>query len=168
MLTGAAVLAVGAAGSSGKPTVSASDNAALGKILVGATGRTVYHYLGDHGARIACAGTCAAQWPPVLIPKTAKPVAGPGLQASKLGTVTRPDGTVQVTYNGYALYRFSGDSRNGQVNGQGLDKRWYAVAPSGAVVKVASSAGAATGGGTSTPTSSGGGSSSGGGYDYGY
>jgi predicted lipoprotein with Yx(FWY)xxD motif len=161
-----AVLATG--GAALKPTVKTAKNAALGTILVGATGRTVYHYTDDHGKNVDCKGACLQMWPPILVAKSVKPVAGPGVTASKLGTITRPDGTVQVTYNGYPLYRFSGDTKNGQANGQGLEKSWYAIAPSGAVVKVgigtAAAGGAAsgTGGGASA-----GGSSSGGGYSSG-
>jgi hypothetical protein len=63
-----------------------------------------------------------------------KPVAGPGLDARKLGTIKRPDGRLQVTYNGLALYRDVYD-KSGQANGQGQDSLWYAVTPAGAVTK---------------------------------
>ena len=112
-----------------RPTVSGASNATLGKIIVGSNGLTLYHYTVDHGKVVKCVGACATQWPPVLIAKNAEPVAGPGITASKLGTVKRPDGTMQVTYAGYALYRFAGDTKPGQVNGQGLEKKWYVIAP---------------------------------------
>ncbi len=175
----ALAVALGASGSTGKPTVSAAKNTALGAIVVGSTGRTLYHYLDDHGTKIDCTGGCATQWPPLLVAKSAKPVAGPGIKAGKLGTVTRPDGTIQVTYNGYPLYRFAGDTKNGQVNGQGLEHSWYVLAPSGAVVKVSAAPAAAgaspgagsgsssSGGSTGTGSSSGGTGSGGGNYpDY--
>lgn len=136
---GAGALVMGATASSTKPTVRSASNASLGTILVGATGLTLYHYAGDHGNVVACNGACAKLWPPVVVAGSAKPVAGPGLTASKLGTVKRPDGTTQVTYDGFALYRFSGDKKAGDVNGQGLEKEWYAVAPSGRVVKLSPS-----------------------------
>jgi Secreted repeat of unknown function len=62
---------------------------------------------------------------------------------------------VQVTYNGYPLYLFAGDSKTGQANGQGLEKLWYVLSPSGAVVKLSVSSAANSSAGTS-----GGGSSS--------
>jgi predicted lipoprotein with Yx(FWY)xxD motif len=68
---------------------------------------------------------------------SAKPVAGPGAAASRLGTIKRPDGKTQVTYGGKPLYRFSGDRKAGDVNGQGNGGIWWAIAPSGAVVKKA-------------------------------
>jgi predicted lipoprotein with Yx(FWY)xxD motif len=177
-VVGAGVLVMGATASSTKPTIRSANNASLGTILVGATGLTVYHYADDHGKVVACNGACAKLWPPVVIAASAKPVAGPGLTASKLGTVKRPDGTMQVTYNGYALYRFSGDKHAGDVNGQGLEKAWYAVAPSGHVVKLSPSAStsastsapsdASSSSSSSSSSSTPSGSSTGGGGDYGY
>jgi predicted lipoprotein with Yx(FWY)xxD motif len=161
-------VAIGASGSTGKATVGTAHSAALGTIVVGSTGRTLYHYLDDRGSKIDCKGACASQWPPVLIPKSARPIAGAGIKAAKLGTITRPDGTVQVTYNGFPLYRFAGDTKNGQVNGQGLEHSWYVLAPTGAIVKLnatpATAASGSSGSGSSTSAGSGstGGTSSGG------
>ena len=179
-IVGAGILVIAATGAATKATVSAASNATLGKIIVGSNGLTLYDYTVDHGKVVKCVGACAAQWPPVLIAKNAKPVAGPGITASKLGTVKRPDGTMQVTYGGYALYRFAGDTKKGQVNGQGIEKEWYVIAPSGALVKAApaaatagtsspSSTSSSTSGSSSTSsTGSGSGTTagSGGGYDY--
>ena len=168
-VAGAGVLALAAAASTGKATVKAADNPSIGTIVVGATGLTLYHYADDHGSVVKCNGACANQWPPVLVAAGAKPVAGPGIIASKLGTVKRPDGTTQVTYAGWALYRFAGDSRGGQINGQGLEKEWYALAPSGKIVKLIPSKESASSGTTSSSSgssSSSGGDASGGGYGY--
>ena len=58
---------------------------------------------------VACPGICAAvPWPPVLT--SMPPVAGPGINQQDLGTIVRPDGTHQVTYQGRALYVFYGDA----------------------------------------------------------
>jgi hypothetical protein len=65
---------------------------------------------------------------------TAKPTAGPGVTGSKLGTIRRPDGGLQVTYNGLALYRYAPDHRAGDAKGQGLEREWYAIAPTGRIV----------------------------------
>lgn len=152
-------------------TMKSASNSALGTtIVVSATGKTLYRYADDRKNTVKCSGACATNWPPLLVAAGKKPVAGKGVTASKLGTVKRPDGKTQVTYGGYALYMFSGDSKAGQVNGQGLEGAWHAVAPSGAIVtKSATSAPAASGGsgtsggyGTTTTTTT----SSGGGYGY--
>jgi predicted lipoprotein with Yx(FWY)xxD motif len=103
-----------------KVTVKVSTNSALGaKILVSSTGLTLYHYVPEKKGKIVCIGACATDWPPLLATGTAKPVAGTGVTATKLGTIKRPDGKMQVTYNGLALYRYSDDKKAGQVKGQG-------------------------------------------------
>jgi hypothetical protein len=66
---------------------------------------------------------------------------------SMLGSLTRPDGRLQVTYRGLPLYRFSGDTEAGDVNGQGFGGTWHALRPSGLIVTTAatgSSAGSTT------------------------
>jgi hypothetical protein len=80
-------------------------------------------------------------------PKGTKPLAGPGITKSKLGTIKRPDGRIQVTYAGLTLYRYSGDSKAGQTNGEGIQNIWYAISPTGKLVKKASSSGGYGGGG---------------------
>ena len=165
-----AVGATALAGSAVAFTARSAKSTTLGTaIIVNATGKTLYHYADDKKNTVKCTGSCATTWPPLLIAAGKKPVAGAGLTASKLGTVKRPDGKTQVTYNGYPLYLFSGDAKAGQVNGQGLEGEWHAVAPSGAIVmKAAATAGSNSssgGSGTTTTTPS----SGGGGYgsDYG-
>jgi predicted lipoprotein with Yx(FWY)xxD motif len=162
-VAGAGVLALGGAASLGKATIKAADNPSIGTIVVGATGLTLYHYADDHGSVVKCNGACAKEWPPLLIAAGAKPVAGPGITASKLGTVKRPDGTTQVTYGGWALYRFGGDTKTGQINGQGLEKQWYALAPSGKIVKLLPAKESTNSSAASNSSSSS--SSSGGSYD---
>jgi len=61
-------------------------------------------------------------------------VAGDGVDAALLGTTTREDGAVQVTYGGWPLYFFAGDAAAGDVTGQGVNDVWFVVAPDGAMV----------------------------------
>ena len=70
-----------------------------------------------------------------------------GITKSKLGTITRPDGRIQVTYAGMTLYRYSADSKAGQTNGEGIQNIWFAISPTGKLVKKASSSGGGYGGG---------------------
>lgn len=58
-------------------------------------------------------------------------MAARGIDSSLIGTVTRPDGTKQITLNGWPLYLFAGDSRPGELSGEGVDGTWHAVAPNG-------------------------------------
>ena len=128
-----AILATAAAAAAPQ-TVKATPIAGLGTVLTTSGGLTLYHYTDEHRGKIDCKGACATLWPPLLVKGTAKPTAGPGLTASKLGTIRRPDGRLQVTYNGLALYRYAPDRKAGDVKGQGLEREWYVIAPTGKIV----------------------------------
>jgi predicted lipoprotein with Yx(FWY)xxD motif len=153
------VVAVAASAAS---TVTIKASSALGtKILVNSSGFTLYHYTDETKGSIHCTGACAKVWRPLLMSGSAKPVAGSGLVATKLGTVKRPDGGMQVTYNGLALYRYSADTKAGQTNGQGVEGAWYAVTSKGVITKAKVST-AATAVATSSSSTSSGSTSSGG------
>jgi predicted lipoprotein with Yx(FWY)xxD motif len=56
------------------------------------------------------------------------------VKRSLLGSIRRADGTHQVTYAGHPLYRYVGDSKAGQTNGEASQEfggGWDALAPSG-------------------------------------
>jgi predicted lipoprotein with Yx(FWY)xxD motif len=126
----------------GAPAVTAAKNAALNTSILGNQSRhTLYHLTSEKGKKFVCVGACATLWPPLTVPKGTKPVAGPGITKSKLGTITRPDGRIQVTYAGLTLYRYSGDSKAGQTNGEGIQNIWFAISPTGKLVKTATSSG---------------------------
>jgi predicted lipoprotein with Yx(FWY)xxD motif len=132
--------------SSGKSATVGVANSSLGSILVNASGRTLYLFKADVGTKSACTGACATAWPPLLA--TGTPTAGSGLTASKLGTITRPGGKRQVTYNGHPLYLFIQDQKPGQTTGQGVTAfgaAWFALTPSG---NQASSPASSSGGGS--------------------
>jgi predicted lipoprotein with Yx(FWY)xxD motif len=100
--------------------------------LTDSSGRALYLWTPDNKTRSLCSGACAAAWPPLTV--NAAPTAGIGATASDLGTISRSDGTKQVTYAGHPLYYFSGDMAAGQTNGEGSNgfgAPWYLVAPSG-------------------------------------
>jgi len=135
-----------------RATIRAATEGGLGKIVVDSRGRTLYLFKKDRGTRSACAGQCASNWPPVRV--SGKPTVAGGLKASKVGTTKRSDGTRQVTYNGHPLYRFIGDAKAGDTNGQGLKAfgaRWYVLSRAGRQV---TRSGSPSG---SSPSSSGGG-----------
>ena len=107
-------------------------------------GRAVYLWAKDGMNMSACSGACATAWPPV--PATGTLTATGGAKASDLGTITRSDGTKQVTYDGHPLYYFVGDSAAGQTNGQGSDNfgaKWWLVASTGAEITASSDTAAA-------------------------
>jgi predicted lipoprotein with Yx(FWY)xxD motif len=143
-----------AATSSGSPPTVRVENTALGAILVDAQGRTLYLFKADSGRVSACAGACAAAWPPLLAHGTPR-VAG-GANVSLLSTFQRSSGARQLAYNGHPLYLYASDQKPGDVNGQGVTAfgaPWYALSPTGNEV-------------TSSPSSSGGAASSPGGFGY--
>lgn len=107
----------------------------LGSILADGQGRTLYVYVPDDQGKALCAGVCLLGWPPLTLPKDiTRPDAGPGINPALLGTIRRPGGALQMTYNRWPLYLWQGDYGPGQVTGQadgmGL---WYAISVSGAV-----------------------------------
>ncbi len=128
-------------------SIEAKNVAPLGKVLVDQQGLTLYLLTKEKGGKIACTGSCASIWPPVVLPSgTTSATTVAGAKSSLLGTVKLPDGTVAVTYNGYPLHTYSGDSGPGQANGQGVQGVWFAVTPSGTEA-TSSSSGTSGGGG---------------------
>jgi len=115
--------------SAGGVLVKVAQKEGLGAFLVDSRGRTLYLFLADTPTRSACTGGCAENWPPLLTSGAAQ--AGEGVDASKLGTLAREDGTTQVTYNGHPLYYFAGDAQAGDTHGQGIGGKWYLVSPAG-------------------------------------
>lgn len=134
----------------GSVKIDGTNVSGVGTVLVNDAGFTLYHLKTETASKIDCTGSCVGVWPPVLLPAGVTAAhAGMGLSGA-LGTTQRPDGGTQVTYNGFPLYTYSGDTAAGQANGQGIQGVWFAVTAAG-------------GGGTPPSTSS---SSSGGGYGY--
>lgn len=117
-------------------------DSSLGKILVDETGFTLYMYTKDSDGTTVCYDKCAVAWPPLLTKE--KPVAGDGADASLLGTITRKDGTLQVTYKGMPLYYYEKDKAVGDVKGQDVGSVWYVLAPNGDVIDTKGTTDAAT------------------------
>jgi predicted lipoprotein with Yx(FWY)xxD motif len=103
----------------------------LGTILAyGPKRLTVYLFEGDKAGASTCSGECASVWPPV----SGHPQASGQAVSSHLGTITRADGTTQVSYNGHPLYLYAKDKDDGDTYGQGIKAfgaSWYVLTPSG-------------------------------------
>ena len=125
--TAAATTTTGAAA----PTVGVVDAATVGThgtVLVTKTGVTLYRYVPDGTGAPMCTGQCATIWPPLtVVAGSTAPAAGTGVASADLGTVTRSDGTLQMTYKKMPLYTYSGDTAPGQANGQGTGNVWFVV-----------------------------------------
>jgi len=123
----------GASASAGGVSVALASTK-LGKVLVaGDKGMTVYLFTPDTKSKSACTADCATNWPPVT--SDAAPTLGKGLDAEDFGTLTRDDGTKQVTFYGHPLYFFAGDKAAGDTTGQGLFSKWYVVDSEGNAMK---------------------------------
>jgi len=101
-------------------------------------GMTLYLFTKDTPNTSNCYDKCATAWPPLLT--TGKAVSGDGIDASKLGTTTRKDGSVQVTYNSWPLYYFAKDKAAGDVTGQDVGSVWFVVSPAGEKIESAAQA----------------------------
>ena len=146
--------AVAAGDSTSSGATVALAKTGLGRVLVDARGRTLYLFEKDKRGRSACAGSCAAAWPPLIT--SSKPRAGAGIKASLLGTTKRADGRLQVTYNHHPVYTFVKDTRKGQTTGENVyafGAEWYAVSAAGSAVEKKA---AQSGGGDPAPGGGGG------------
>jgi len=110
-------------------TLEVATDAELGDHVVGEDRLALYVFLPDEGDTSACSGECAINWPPL----TGDVATGDGV-TGELGTITRDDGTTQVTLGGAPLYYFIGDEAAGDVNGQGLQDVWYLASAEGTPV----------------------------------
>lgn len=125
------LIAIGAsqalAARASKRVVAEAESAALGKTVLTTTkGRTLYSLSVERNGKFICTGSCLSVWHPLMVPAGVRPT-GP----VKLGTIERPKGGAQVTYKGRPLYRFGGDTKAGQANGEGIEDvgTWHAARP---------------------------------------
>jgi predicted lipoprotein with Yx(FWY)xxD motif len=139
--------------------VKTASNSTLGTILVNGQGMTLYHLSGEQNGKFICTSSaCLGVWHPVAAAGTS------GGEVGSLGSVKRPDGTMQATYKGTPLYTFAEDKQPGETKGQGIKDvgTWSAV--------TTSSSGSAPAASTTTPaapaTTSTASESSGSGYGY--
>jgi predicted lipoprotein with Yx(FWY)xxD motif len=100
--------------------VVSSATTSLGAVLTGPTGLTLYIHAGDSATSSTCTGGCATAWPPLTVPVGGSATGGTGVTGT-FATLTRADGSVQVTYNGMPLYGWQGDSKPGDVTGDGVN-----------------------------------------------
>jgi predicted lipoprotein with Yx(FWY)xxD motif len=84
-------------------------------VLTDAEGYTLYWFGPDTAGWSACQGGCARNWPPVAGPAT----WGAGVTGT-IGAFARPDGSLQVTYDGHPLYTTTADTGPGQAKGDGV------------------------------------------------
>jgi predicted lipoprotein with Yx(FWY)xxD motif len=134
-----------AAGASSSAPASSSGGTALEvktiggqQVVTNSAGFTLYWFAPDTSTTSKCTGSCATYWPPVKGPASA--MSG---VTGTLGTITRPDGTKQATYDGHPLYTYAGDTAPGQAKGNGVNAfggLWHEMTVSGSTPGASASA----------------------------
>jgi predicted lipoprotein with Yx(FWY)xxD motif len=126
-----ATAAPASAGPAAALTLEVRTDPEAGAVVTGKDGMSLYVFAKDTSAGTsACNGDCATTWPPLTVAAATDVTAGTGVSGA-LATITRADGTLQVTLGGKPLYYFKGDSAAGDTNGQGLNDVWYLASPTG-------------------------------------
>jgi predicted lipoprotein with Yx(FWY)xxD motif len=118
--------------------VEVGEQEPFGRYLTNQDGKSLYMFEQDErgGEYSTCYETCAIAWPPYTTEEA--PAAGEHVDAERLGTIEREDGTRQVTYDGWPLYFFARDVYPGDALGQGMDHMggpWYLIAPDGELIE---------------------------------
>jgi predicted lipoprotein with Yx(FWY)xxD motif len=120
-----------------KPTVKIVETA-VGPLLADKSGDTVYMFVRDKPRKDVCRTikNCEKDWPAVTT--TGKPVAGPGVKKSLLGSIPYNGKLREVTYKGHPLHTYRFDASKGSVINIGnrqFGGAWYALNSKGGVVK---------------------------------
>lgn len=118
----------------------------VGSVLTGPNGKTLYYFTTDTPTSTSCTGQCAVVWPPLVVPAGTQPALASGVSGT-LGTVSRPDGSTQVTYKSHLLYYYQGDTAPGQDKGQGVGGTWFVLTTSNATPAASPTTTAGGGGG---------------------
>ena len=138
--------ASGSTSSGSAAMVSVKHVDGVGNVLVDSKGDALYSPMQEAGGKVLCTGSCTSIWLPLTTSGSAKPTGTPDVSA-KLGTLDRPDGAVQVTYQGKPLYTFVEDTSPGTVTGNGFQDQFggqqftWRVASIGAVSSTGTSTG---------------------------
>lgn len=106
--------------------------------LTDSLGWSLYIFNADTANTSTCFSTCTIDWPPVLISDLSTVQLSDGIHMDYLSTFTRPDGSLQLVYNGYPLYYYMKDLKPGDVLGQAILRDgdyWYLITPDGNPIK---------------------------------
>ena len=96
-------------GSSVRPPVIKYQDDQFGPVLTTRSKQALYYWRVEKraGGKIKCKGSCARLWPPLIVRRRAavpRRIAGiPG----RFGVIRRPDGRLQVTHRGLAVYTYA-------------------------------------------------------------
>ncbi|MFI6843069.1 hypothetical protein [Kitasatospora sp. NPDC050467] len=121
----------GSSAPAGAATLQTATDPKLGTVVTDSAGFTLYRFDKDtaNPPMSNCNGNCASTWPPA--PANGA-VTVKGIDSKLVGTVTRADGSKQITLNGWPAYRYAPDTKPGDTKGQGVGGTWFALTPTGA------------------------------------
>jgi predicted lipoprotein with Yx(FWY)xxD motif len=111
-------------------TVQTGDTE-YGDVLVDASGKTLYVFAADSPGKSNCNDSCLQYWPAA---EASGKVSHSSDVTADLGTLTRDDGTTQLTVNGWPAYTYAADSGPGEATGQGKNLSgglWWVISPDG-------------------------------------
>jgi len=139
--------------SGGQVKVQARKLPKLGEVLVSASGRTLYVFAPDKASRVSCSASCQSIWPPLAAPSSGKATAIAPVKSTLIGSDRNPIGGRVVTYDGWPLYTYVGDSGPGTANGQAKvlnGGAWYVISPSGKPIGMSGQTATSSSGGYSS------------------
>jgi predicted lipoprotein with Yx(FWY)xxD motif len=125
------------------------------RVLVDSSGDALYSPDQEANGMISCTGSCESIWMPLTTSPGAKPTASSDV-TGKVGTIKRPDGSMQVTFNGAPLYTFTEDGGPGNVTGDGFQDQFNGKSFTWHVVSLGGSGSSGASAQTTTSSSSGG------------
>ena len=105
-------------------TVSPKSVSGVGTVLVDSKGFPLYSPAQEQSGTIRCTGSCTVIWIPLTLSRGMSAPSASSSLMSKLGTVRRPGGKSQVTFDGMPLYRFAPDGSPGKVTGNGASDQF--------------------------------------------
>jgi predicted lipoprotein with Yx(FWY)xxD motif len=110
--------------------LKANSSQRMGKVVVNQDGYTLYLFTKDSKdpSKSTCNDKCAKIWPPAL---TEGNPTIEGISADLVGSVTRDDGTKQITIGGWPVYTYVGDKKPGAWTGQFVSGTWFVIDPTG-------------------------------------
>ncbi|MFF5701228.1 SCO0930 family lipoprotein [Streptomyces sp. NPDC012794] len=122
--------AAGAGQSGPAGQLQVRETANVGSGVTDGEGFTLYRFDKDTAKppKSNCEGDCAKAWP--VVPADGAS-AGAGMDAALLGSVTRADGTTQLTVGGWPVYRYAKDAKAGDALGEGVGGTWHVLGPDG-------------------------------------
>jgi predicted lipoprotein with Yx(FWY)xxD motif len=120
-----------AASAAGDATLAVAESAELGEHVVDTEGWTLYIFLNDSPGQSVCAGDCAETWPPATV-EDGDDLTGDGV-TGEIATIERDDGSLQLTLEGWPLYRYAADEAPGDTTGEGVGDVWFVARPDGSL-----------------------------------